>query len=183
MARPAGRTRFLAPAMLAAFVVTSPPPIVGSLSAQLPTPRASSPRPSGGASPFRGPGVKGTSVEAASLDQPGCPIHLSIEALRRTELGVTLTIRLSNLVDGAITRQVLGAWVLVSDGTVRGYQKLESDRPLHEAASRVMDMRIRTVTVMPNDIIVVAVQEARGETTWRRDQTDLESEVRTALVP
>ncbi|HTM34023.1 MAG TPA: hypothetical protein VL263_22080 [Vicinamibacterales bacterium] len=136
----------------------------------------------GGISPFRGPGVRGTSFEAASLDQPGCPIHLSIEALRRTERGVTVTIRLANLVDGSITRQVVGAWVLVPDGTIRGYQKLESDRLLIESASRVTDLIIRTVSVMPNDIIVLAVEEARGEQPWRRDTKELQQEVRSAIA-
>ena len=98
--------------------------------------------------------------------------------------GVTLTIRLSNLVDGSITRQVVGAWVLVADGTLRGYQKLESDRPLLEAASRVTDMRLRTVNVMPNDIIILAVQEARSnDGIWRRDQAELQEEVRRTLLP
>jgi hypothetical protein len=148
----------------------------------VPPPRSD--RPSGGGySPFRGPGIKGTSFEAATLEQPGCPLHLTIEALRRTERGVTLSLRLSNLVDGAITRQVLGAWVLVPDGTVRGYQKLETDWPLDEAISRVFDLNIRTVSVMPNDIIIVAVQEARGPTTWRRDVNELQKEVRTAIFP
>jgi hypothetical protein len=183
MSRPAGRFEFLVPGILASATLLYVLLVPGGLDAQVATPRAPTPRPSGGASPFRGPGVKGTSFEAASLEQPGCPIHLSIEALRRTERGVTLTIRLSNLVDGAINRQVVGLWVLVADGTVRGYQKLESDRPLNEAAFRVTDVRIRTVTVMPNDIIVLAVEEARGEITWRRDENELQREVRRAIAP
>jgi hypothetical protein len=91
-------------------------------------------------------------------------------------------LRLSNLVEGPITRQIVGAWVLVPDGTVRGYQKLETDRTLQESASRVVDLDIRTVPVLPNDVIVVAIQEARGETTWRRDVKDLQEEVRTAIL-
>ena len=184
MARPADPVPFLVPATLLVWIASAAPPIAGELSPQVPSPRAPLPRPSGGASPFRGPGVKGTSFDAASLEQPGCPIHLSIEALRRTERGVTLTIRLSNLVDGSITRQVVGAWVLVADGTLRGYQKLESDRPLLEAASRVTDMRLRTVNVMPNDIIILAVHEARSnDGIWRRDQAELQEEVRRTLLP
>jgi hypothetical protein len=182
MSRLAGRTALLTPAALASFL-TFGSPTGAELSAQAPAPREPTARPSGGASPFRGPGVKGTSFQAASLEQPGCPIHVSIDALRRTEHGVTLTVRISNLVDGPITRQVVGLWVLVSDGTVRGYQRLESDRPLNEAESRVTDLRIRTVDVMPNDLIVVAVEEARGDTAWRREQLELEMEIRRALVP
>jgi hypothetical protein len=140
-------------------------------------------RPSGGGfSPFRGPGVKGTSFEAASLEQPGCPLHLAIEGLRRTERGVTISLRLSNLVEGAITRHVVGAWVLVPDGTVRGYQKLERARPIDEAVSSVVDLTIRNVNVMPNDVLVLAVQEARGEQIWRRDVKELEKEVRDAIL-
>jgi hypothetical protein len=38
---------------------------------------------------------------------------------------------------------------------------------------------------MPDDVIVVAVQEAAGEgtATWRRDAKDLEREVRDAIGP
>jgi hypothetical protein len=169
---------FLALTLLTALFVAAPEL---SVRAQSPGGRPGPPT-SGGFSPFRGPGVKGTSFEAASLEQPGCPLHLTIEALRRTEGGVTLSLRLSNLVEGPITRQIVGAWVLVPDGTVRGYQKLETDRTLQESALRVVDLYIRTVPVLPNDVIVVAIQEARGQTTWRRDVKDLQEEVRTAIL-
>ena len=182
MSRPAGRPSFSPPLLLGVAMLLSFARAWPVLDAQV-TPRRPTPRPiGGGASPFRGPGVKGTSFEAASLDQPGCPLHLSIEGLRRTERGVTVTVRLSNLVDGAITRQVVGAWVLVHDGTVRGYQQLETDRPLTESGSRVTDLHIRTVDVMPNDVIVLAVQEARGETTWRRNLKELQDEVRSSIL-
>jgi hypothetical protein len=180
MSRPAGRSPHLILRVLTAVLLLVSCVVV---SADPQTAPGRPTRPSGGGmSPFRGPGVKGTSFEAASLDQPGCPIHLSIEALRRTERGVTVTIRLANLVDGSISRQVVGAWILVPDGTVRGYQKLESDRPLIESASRVTDLIIRTVSVMPNDIIVIAVEEARGEQPWRRDTKELQQEVRSAIA-
>ena len=180
MSRAAGDSAPLVSRILAAtlLLVSYTPALAGDQVAP-----GSPTRPSGGgASPFRGPGVKGTSFEVASLDQPGCPIHLSIEALRRTERGVTVTIRLANLVDGSISRHVVGAWVLVPDGTIRGYQKLESDRLLIESASRVTDLIIRTVSVMPNDIIVLAVEEARGQQPWRRDPKELQQEVRSAIA-
>lgn len=176
MFRAASRT-FVSSWALAAILLAVP----GGVLAQTPPGRPTRPG-GGGYTPFRGPGVRGTSFEAASLEQPGCPIHLAIEAIQRGERGVTVSVRLSNLVDGAITRQVLGAWVLVADGTVRGYQKLETDRRLEESDSRVMDLRIRTVSVMPNDVIILAVQEAHGERAWRRDVKELQDEVRHAIL-
>ncbi len=123
MSRPAGRSPHLILRVLAGVLLLLSCVVV-SANAQTAPGRPT--RPSGGGmSPFRGPGVLGTSFEAASLDQPGCPIHLSIEALRRTERGVTVTIRLANLVDGSISRQVVGAWV---SGTGRNDPRLSEAR-------------------------------------------------------
>jgi hypothetical protein len=135
----------------------------------------------GADSPFRSPGTRGVSFDVAALDQPGCPVHLTIEGLQRTGSGLTVAVRLSNLVDGAMTRQVLGAWVIAPDGTMRGYQGVTTERPLVDSETRVLDLRIRTVPVSPNDTVVVAVQEAVGDATWRRDVQDLRQQVRLAL--
>jgi len=136
----------------------------------------------GTGSPFRDPGFRGTSYDLAALDQPGCPVHLLIEGLQRTGSGLTLSVGLSNLGDGDISRHVIGAWVLARDGTLRGYQRFTIDRRLMESATGVRDLRIRTASVSPNDVVVLAVQEARGDTTWWRNVDELQQQIRLALA-
>jgi hypothetical protein len=145
-----------------------------------PTPR----RPSGGDSPFRLKGFAGTSFEAAALEQPGCPLVVRVVRLNRGERGVTLSLQLNNLGETPVTRQVIGAWVLVPDGTVRGYQRLVGEREIEPATYRAMDLTVRTTTVFPDDVIIVAVQEAVGGEArlWRRDVKELEREVRSAVL-
>lgn len=146
-----------------------------------PTPR----RPSGGDSPFRLKGFAGTSFEAASLEQPGCPLAVQVVRLNRGERGVTLSLELNNLGDEPVARQVVGAWVIVPDGTVRGYQRFVGEREIAPATFRAVDVTIRTTTVFPDDVIIVAVQEAVGGEAlrWRRDVKDLEREVRSVVLP
>jgi len=142
-------------------------------------------RPSGGDSPFRLKGFAGTSFEAATLEQPGCPLAVRVVRLDRGERGMTLSLQVNNLGDMRVTRQVIGAWVLVSDGTVRGYQRFVGERAIEPAQYRMVDVIVRTTTVYPNDVIVVAVQEAvtGQEPSWRRDVKELEREVRRAVLP
>jgi hypothetical protein len=136
----------------------------------------------GTGSPFRDPAFRGTSYDLAALDQPGCPVHLHVEGLQRAGNGLTISVRLSNLGDGDINRQVIGAWVLAPDGTVRGYQRFTVNRLLVESATGIRDLRIRTAPVSPSDVIVLAVQEAGGETPWWRDVDELKQQVRLALA-
>ncbi|MGE0461997.1 MAG: hypothetical protein AB7Q16_11570 [Vicinamibacterales bacterium] len=140
-------------------------------------------RPSGGDSPFRLKGFAGTSFEAASLEQPGCPLAVRVVRLNRSERGVTLSLELNNLGDTPVRRQVIGAWVLVPDGTVRGYQRFVGERGIEPAEYRTVDLIVRTTPVLPDDVIVVAVQEAIGdaERPWRREVKELEREVKRAV--
>lgn len=153
--------------------------------AQAPAPRTppAPRRPSGGDSPFRLKGFAGTSFEAASLEQPGCPLSVRVVRLNRGERGVTLSLELNNLGDTPVTRQVIGAWVLVPDGTVRGYQRFVGERGIEPAEYRTVDLIVRTTPVLPDDVIVVAVQEAIGdaERPWRREVKELEREVKRAV--
>ena len=45
-----------------------------------------------------------------------------------------------------------------------------------------MDLVIRTTTVLPEDLIVVAVQEVFGADPWRQDLKSIEKEVRASVV-
>ena len=152
--------------------------------AQRPAPTPRPPRlPSGGGfSPVRQKGFAGTSFGAAALEQPGCPLAAVVTGLNRSERGVTLAMQVINLGETDVTRQVLGVWVLAPDGTTRGYQKWIGERDIEPAKHRNVDVNIRP-TVMPDDVIIVAVQEATGggAAPWRRDQKDLEREVREAV--
>jgi hypothetical protein len=78
---------------------------------------------------------------------------------------------------------VVGAWVLVPDGTVRGYQRYEGKRGIEAGASRSVDMTIRTTTVFPGDVVIVAVQSVSGGRAWRRDMKSLERDIRAAVLP
>jgi hypothetical protein len=128
-------------------------------------------------------GFAGTSFDAASLEQAGCPLVVRVIRLNRSERGVTLSLELNNLGETPVTRQVIGAWVLVPDGTVRGYQRLVGERAIEPTTYRAVDLTVRT-TVFPDDVIIVAVQEVagRGEPPWRRDVKELEREVRRAVL-
>lgn len=153
--------------------------------AQRPAPTPPPPRlPSGGFSPFRQKGFAGTSFGAAALEQPGCPLAVQVTALNRGDRGVTVTLQLNNLGEATVNRQVVGAWVLVPDGTIRGYQRWIGERAIEPTEYRAFDLILRTTTVMPDDLVVVAVQEATGAEAkpWRRDVKDLEREVREAIT-
>ena len=63
-------------------------------------------------------------MEASTLEQPDSPLGVTIAKLDRDDRGLTLTLEVRNLTMGPSTRQVLGAWVIAPDGTVRGYQRL-----------------------------------------------------------
>lgn len=139
--------------------------------------------PSGAFSPFRQKGFAGTTFGAAALEQPGCPLAIRVTALKRSERGVTLSMQLSNLGDASLGRQVLGAWVLAPDGTIRGSQEWVGERNIGPTRHRGVDLNVRS-TVMPDDVIIVAVREAagRGTATWRRDANDLERSIREAVT-
>jgi hypothetical protein len=89
--------------------------------------------------------------------------------------------QMSNLGESSLGRQVLGAWVLVPDGTIRGYQQWIGERDIEPASYRSVDVNIR-LTVMPDDVIMMAVQEATGGGgAWRRDPKDLERDIRVVI--
>lgn len=146
-------------------------------------PRTPTTRGRGGDSPFRLRGFAGTSFEAAAFEQPGCPVALSITRLSRSERGVTVSLDLSNLAEDTVSRTTVGVWVIVPDGTVRGYQRYVFERPVEPADHRAVDVIIRTTNVFPEDKIIVAVQEAAGEgAPWRRVVKELEAEIRRAIT-
>ena len=98
---------------------------------------------------------------------------------------MTLTLDVRNLTMGPSTRQVLGAWVIAPDGTVRGYQRLESSREIAAGASRTMELTVRhsTTAVRQGDMTIVAVQESAGGRAWRQDQAALQKAARSMVVP
>ena len=112
--------------------------------AQTPRPEPTRPQPhTGGLTPFRDRGFAGTTVEASTLEQPDSPLGVTIAKLDRDDRGFTLTLDVRNLTMGPSTRQVLGAWVIAPDGTVRGYQRLESSREIAAGDSRTMELTVR----------------------------------------
>lgn len=167
--------------VLAAFSVLIACP--ARAAGQRPAPTPPPPRlPSGGFSPFRQKGFAGTSYGAAALEQPGCPLAVRVTALHHSERGVTLSMEVSNLGATTSSRQVLGAWVLVHDGTIRAYQVWVGERNIEPTRHRSVDLHIRG-TVMPDDVIIMAVQETTGggAAPWRRDPKDLEREIHEAI--
>lgn len=146
-------------------------------------PRTPATRGRGGDSPFRLRGFAGTSFEAAAFEQPGCPVVLSVTRLSRNERGVTVSLELNNLAEDAVSSTTVGVWIIVPDGTVRGYQRYVFERPIAPADHRAADVIIRTTTVFPDDTIIVAVQEATGDgAAWRKPVKELETEIRRAIT-
>lgn len=143
-----------------------------------PEPRSSEPfRPPAG---FRSRGFDGALVEAATFEQPECPLVLEVTSLTRDRT-LTVTLRLSNIGEKPMTKQVLGAWVFMPDGTVRGYQRQDVEQTLDAGGSRSIDFVLRTANAVPGDLVIVAVQEAVGERPWRRNVKDLDKDIREAL--
>lgn len=185
MARPAVR-RACATVLATLTIVIA---LAGVTSAQSTPPRPAPPppRPSGpsggGYTPFRDRAFAGKPFSAATFEQPGCPLEVKIEHVEREPRGVAVSMRLSNVAGGSLSRQVLGAWVLSADGTVRGYEKLVATRAIAELDSRRIELVIRTIPVLRNDVIIVAVQEVAGSEAWRMDVKTLEQQIRAAMVP
>jgi hypothetical protein len=150
--------------------------------APVPAPPPGSPH-SGGFSPFRDRAFGGTVTDATTIDQPESPLRVTIARSDRDERGLILSLDLENVGDGASTRQVLVAWVIAPDGTVRGSQKLESKRALAAGDKRSVDFVIRssTTNMLPGDIAVVAAQESAGTPPWRGDTAALQKLARTAV--
>lgn len=151
--------------------------------APIPAPPPGTPH-SGGFTPFRDRGFGGTSMDATTLEQPDSPLRLGIYRTDRDERGLTLSLRLENLTDGPSSRQVLGAWVLAPDGTVRGYQRYEGKRAIAAGATRTIEFTVRqsTTSIVPGDLTVVAVQESAGAFAWRQDPASLQKAVRAAVL-
>lgn len=160
------------------------PPALAAGQVTRPAPSSPGGRPDGGFTPFRYRGFAGTDFQAAALEQPDCPLTLAVRGVTREPSGVLLSIRLSNRGDGRTDRQVIGAWVVAGDGTVRGYQRHETGRAIAAGASRSFDVTLRAATtaVMPGDIVVVAVQETAGARPWRRDAKALEQDARGVVL-
>ena len=150
--------------------------------APVPAPPPGSPH-SGGFTPFRDRAFGGTSTDATSIEQPDSPLSVTIARSDRDERGLILSLALENVGDGPSTRQVLLAWVIAPDGTVRGSQKLESKRALAAGEKRRMEVTIRssTTTMLPGDIAVVAAPESAGTPPWRGDTAALQKLARTAV--
>ena len=142
------------------------------------------PPPTKSFSPFRDPGFGGITFNAAALEQEDCPLGVSIVRISREDPNTTsVSVRLANITDATLSHYAIGAWVIVSDGTVRGLQRYQSGRRIAGGASRTVDLIVRTITLLPGDTIVVAVQEAvGGPEPWRRDVQTIESDVRSVVV-
>ena len=154
--------------------------------AQTPRPEPTRPQPhTGGFTPFRDRGFAGTTVEAATLEQPDSPLGVTIAKLDRDDRGLTLTLQVRNLTMGPSTRQVFGAWVIAPDGTIRGYQRMEASREIAAGDSRTLELTVRqsTTNVRQGDQTIVAVQESAGARAWRQDQASLQKAVRAAVLP
>lgn len=158
-------------------------PALGAAQAPVPAPPPDRPH-SAGVTPFRDGGFAGTSIDAATLEQPESPIGLTLGSADRDERGLTLRLQLENLTAGPSARQVLGAWVITRDGTVRGYQRYEHKRAIDAGDSRTVEFTIRhsTTNIAPGDVTIVAVQESAGAYAWRQDQASLQKAARAAVL-
>ena len=150
----------------------------------VPNPTSSNGRPDGAFTPFRYRGFAGSDFQAAALEQPDCPLELAVQRVAREPSGVLLSIRLNNPTEGRTERQVVGAWGVAKDGTIRAYQRHETRRAIAAGDSRSFDVTLRaaTTTVMPGDFVVLAVQESAGARPWRRDTKSLEQEARGVVL-
>ena len=174
-ARLPGSSLFVAFALVASAALAAQAPV--------PAPPPGSPH-SGGFTPFRDRGFGGTATDVSALEQPECPLQVTITRSDRDERGLILSLQIDNVASGASTRQVLGAWVVAKDGTLRGYQKLESKRAIAPGESRAVELVVRhaTTQIVPGDLTVVAVQESAGTPPWREDTATLQKLVRAAVI-
>lgn len=149
-----------------------------------PKPTSAGGRPDGGFTPFRYRGFSGEEFQAFALEQPDCPLQLAVQRVALEPSGVLLTLKLDNPTDGVTERQVVGMWVMAKDGTIRGYQRHEAKHSIAAGAARSLDVTLRTATttVLPGDVVVVAVQESMGARPWRRDTKALEQDARALVV-
>lgn len=165
---------------LALLVAAAPAALQTPPSPRLPR----EPPPTKSFSPFRDPGFAGIAINAAALEQEDCPLGVSIVRVAREDPTTTsVSVRLANISGATLTHYAIGTWVVVPDGTVRGFQRYQSGRRIANGASRTIDLIVRTVAVRPGDTIVVAAQEALGGLeAWRRDAQTIESDVRSIVV-
>lgn len=145
-----------------------------------PRPTTAGGRPDGAFTPFRYRGFAGEEFQAFAMEQPECPLQLTVQRVALEPSGVLLTLKIDNTGDAATERQIVGTWVVARDGTIRGYQRHDAKRAITGGASRSLDVTLRaaTTTVLPGDVVVVAVQESMGGRPWRRDTKALERDAR-----
>ena len=162
-------TRVLGPAVVVLACVSMASALLSAASAQ----------PGG----FRGKDPGGAEFAARTLDQEGCPLKVAVASTGRDERGVTLTLRVTNTEDAAVSRYTIGVWVLGADGTLRGLQQAKQSKSLGAGEARSLDVALRLIAVQSGDTIVAAVQEATGATPWRKDTKTLQDEIRATLRP
>jgi hypothetical protein len=137
----------------------------------------------GGFTPFRDRAFGGTAeFGGAVLEQPGCPLRVSIDRIERNDRGITVGLRVENLTGESAARRVLGVWVLAADGTIRSYRHFEGKHSIPGGGSHSMDVTLRSTTLVRGDMVVVAVQESVGGRPWHEDQGSLEKAVRTVAL-
>ncbi len=132
---------------------------------------------------FRGKGPADAAFEARSLEQEDAPVTVAVAGVGRDERGVTISLTLTNPGDAAVTRHVVGVWVLSPDATVRGVQELKQPKALAAGESRTVDVVLRLIPVQAGDILVAAVQEAVAGTAWRREKKELEADIKRVVRP
>lgn len=114
---------------------------------------------------------------ARALEQTDCPLTLEPLDLVHDDRGSTVKVRVLNEGRAEVTRFALGAWVLMPDGTVRGFQKFDQKQAIAAGADRQVSLTLRTVRVAPTDAVVLAVLETSGDA-WKGDVKALEAEAR-----
>ena len=156
-------------------VVALAVPLVAGQAAKTP------PVPAGGFTPFRGPGLRETTVGAMALVQADCPLQLDVTTVRRSDRGVIVGLRIGNSSDGAIERHLLRAWVVAVDGTIRGRQQVPGRRTIDAGEIAPVEFTFRNAPVQTSDVIVVAVEDADGSRPWHRESKLLDGDLKEAL--
>ena len=152
----------------------------GQTYAQPPAPGAPH---TGGFSPFRAGDFAGAEFGAVAIVQEDCPVEVAVASAGRDDRGVTLTVKVTNVGEGAAPRHTLAVWAFSPDGTLRGAQQQRQSKALAAGETRHLDLALRTMPVKAGDRLVVAVQDVTGDDPWTKDLKTLEAEVRKALFP
>lgn len=117
---------------------------------------------------------------AMVLEQADAPIALQLLSMHHDERGRSIQLRVDNRGTTTVTRYTIAAWVVMTDGTVKGSQRLEQKRVLTAGAGQSLTLTIRTVSVTAADAVVVGVLQTQGHA-WTGDARAMERQAQAAV--